>query len=153
MVLAIFIHQFEPFYDWRKTKMYYLTGIHIPHVEENLDSPWLNATRFILVSDTVERTLKCPLTMIPTFYDMKLSDHLRLGNSIGWQLHDRSSSRSAYALTWSRAPIAYSAGIQSVISPALKSIFNALVEECFIKADSSAFSALGLPRDGALVAR
>ena len=93
--------------------------------------------------DTVERTLKCPLTMIPTVYGVKLSDHLRLGISVGCQLHDRNSSRSAFALTWTKAPVAYSPEIQLEPSPALKSVFTALGEACFILSDSSAFSAPG----------
>jgi len=93
--------------------------------------------------DTVEHCLKCPLTMIPTVYGVKLLDHLRLGISVGYKLHDRNSSRSAFALTWTKAPIAYSTEIQLELSPALKSVFTALVEECFIQADSSLFSAPG----------
>ena len=95
------------------------------------------------IADTVERALQCPLTMIPTVYGVKLSNHLRLGISVGCQLHDRSSSRSAFALTWSKAPIAYSAEIQLELSPALKSVFTTLVETCFLKADSSNYSPPG----------
>ena len=95
------------------------------------------------LADTVEFTLKCPLTMIPTVYGVKLLDHLRLGISVGYKLHDRNSSRSACALTWTKAPIAYSADIRLELSPALKSVFTTLVEECFINADLSLFSAPG----------
>ena len=56
--------------------------------------------KILSLADTVEFTLKCPLTMIPTVYGVKLADHLRLGISVGYTLHDRSSSRSAFALTW-----------------------------------------------------
>ena len=99
--------------------------------------------KILSIADTVEFTLKCPLTMIPTVYGVKLLDHLRLGISVGYKLHDRNSSRSAFALTWTKAPIAYSTEIQLELSPALKSVFTALVEECFIQADSSLFSAPG----------
>ena len=99
--------------------------------------------KILSLPDTVEWTLKCPLTMIPTVYGVKLSDHLRLGTSVGYTLHDRNSSRSANALTWTKAPVAFSPEIQLEPSPTLKSVFTALVEECFLEADSSAFSAPG----------
>jgi hypothetical protein len=50
--------------------------------------------------ETLEAELLCSTTMIPAIYDVRLLDHVYLGNSVCHQLHDRYIAPVCYTLKW-----------------------------------------------------
>ena len=83
------------------------------------------------VINVIESKLFCPLTMIPTVYGLRLLDHIRLGSSVCYQLHDRFIAVVPYALKWIKAPVALSTNVRLDVSPALMKIVFDLMETCF----------------------
>ena len=77
------------------------------------------------IAEYVELVLGCPLSMIPTVYGLKLTNHLRLGSPVCVSQHDLTSTNPV-TLKWLRAPVAYSSNIPLSVSPALKETFNQL---------------------------
>ena len=77
--------------------------------------------------------LCCPLSMIPTIYSLRLSDHLHLGSTVCIHQHDDVSNCNAITLKWHRIPVPYSTNVRLEVSPALKKVIGRLVETCFIQ--------------------
>lgn len=108
---------------------------------------WLNGGMTRL-ADYVDNELCCPLSLVPTFYGMRLSDHLQLGSRVCLKLHDFMIVK-ATTLKWFRAPVAYSCNVPLDASDAFKSVVKRLVETCFLKSHTwicSPRSGLGVDR-------
>ena len=93
--------------------------------------------------NAVESKLFCPLTMISTVYGLRLLDHIRLGSSVCYQLHDRFITVVPYTLKWIKAPVAFSANVRLDVSPALVKIVSDLMETCFNNGSVSCYSLEG----------
>ena len=90
---------------------------------------WLKVKKPRL-TDYVDWELCCPLSMIPTFYGMRLMDHLHLGSPVCLLQHDFISNCNPITLKWRRTPVNYSLNIRLEVSPALKTVIGRLVESC-----------------------
>ena len=109
-----------------------LTDVH-PHLAKS------EVEKMTLIK-SIEETLCCPLTMIPTVYGVKLLDPVILGTSVCLQLHDFFCSRTSQTIKWNKSPVSYSVNIQLEVTPAMRKIFDSLVHLCFIEAGEPLYS-------------
>ena len=93
------------------------------------------------VLEYVENSLCCPLSMIPTLYGLRLTNHLHLGNRIPVNVFR--NAPNPVTLTWKKAP-AYSANIGLTVSPALQRALAKLQKLCFKPVDENSTLASGL---------
>ena len=77
----------------------------------------------------IETVLSCPLSMVPTLYGLKLSNHLKLGSPVCINLHD-TITKYFLTLKWQKAP-GYSSNIKIDISPPLKKAIGLLATSRF----------------------
>ena len=103
---------------------------------------WLNKGKTRL-ADYVDNELCCPLSLVPTFYGMRLSDHLSLGSPVCLKQHDYITIK-ATTLKWFRTPVTYSSNVRLEASDQFKSVVKRLVEVCFTNAHTWICS----PQDG-----
>ena len=81
------------------------------------------------VSEFVEISLGCPLSLVPTLYGVRLVNHHRLGSPDCLKLHDFLFTKPV-TLQGLRAP-AYSDNVVMGISPSFKMALERLAELCF----------------------
>ena len=98
-----------------------LTNFNLPYVERR----WkFSALEYI------ETCLCCPLSLIPTLYGVKLTNHLLLGSPYPIQLHDKIEKNELITLKWQQSP-GYSKNISLVISPILETAIKRLAAARF----------------------
>ena len=90
---------------------------------------WFHSTSSS-VTDYVEMSLGCPLSLIPTLYGLRLANHLQLGSPVCVAMHDTSSTNSV-TLKWLQTA-EYSSNIILDISSDLQDAITRLAELCFI---------------------
>ena len=82
------------------------------------------------IAEFIELSLCCPLSMIPTIYGVKLTNHVQLGSPVCIKLHD-SISVNSVTLKWIKSP-AYSSNVYLDMSPTLMQAFALFSEACFV---------------------
>jgi hypothetical protein len=76
--------------------------------------PYQGAVDIETIAEYLKISLRCPLSMIPTLYGLRLTNHVNLGSPFCVQLHDFHST-SRITLKWVRAP-AYSNNVKLEVS-------------------------------------
>ena len=89
------------------------------------------------VLEYVETSLSCPLSMIPTLYGLRLSNHLRLGNAV--PINVFRNSTNPVTLVWRKVP-SYSANFGLNVSPAIQRALINLQKLCFLVNDEDSYS-------------
>ena len=79
----------------------------------------------------VEKGLGCPVSLIPTLYGMRLTNHLQFGSAVCVSLHDTAST-NAVTLKWLNDS-GYSSNVKLDISPDLQAAVARLAELCFVE--------------------
>ena len=107
-----------------------LTSINLPNLN-------LSKRSSCSPVEYIETVLSCPLSMVPTLYGLKLSNHLKLGSPDCIKLHD-TITKYFLTLKWLKAP-GYSNNIKLDISPPLKKSISLLAASRFEWASSHPF--------------
>ena len=76
------------------------------------------------VAEYLQKSLQCPISMIPTVYDAILKNHSQLGRPISAKVNEF-ASKDNINLTWTKAP-PFSNNVKLALSPALKSVVDQL---------------------------
>ena len=96
--------------------------------------PYQGAVDIKTIVEYLKISLRCPLSMVPTLYNLWLTNHVNLGSPFCVQLHDFHST-SRITLKWVRAP-AYSKNVKLEVSPTILKAVQELSRCCFfIRAD------------------
>ena len=78
------------------------------------------------IEEYVEKSLCSPLSLIPTYYGLRLLDHVELGASVLVHLH---LSQHMFNLCWKKTPLYRNAALTPC--PALHTFINELARICF----------------------
>ena len=110
-------------------------------VQDNTDvmiltetTAWANhnvLNEYSTVADYVQLVLGCPLSMIPTLYGLRLTNHLLLSSHKRVKWHDNKST-SPVTLKWLKTT-GFSDNVKLDISSTLNKAVNRLAEMCFIQ--------------------
>ena len=92
--------------------------------------PYLQAALKLSVIEFIEASLCCPLSLIPTLYGMKLTNHLQLGSPFPVKLHEDVEKNIFITLKWQQSP-GFSANIPLEISPVLETAIKRLAASRF----------------------
>ena len=82
------------------------------------------------IADYVETYLCCSLSMIPTLYGVRLTNHFELGNPSPFQFHEYITKNEFTVLKWQLSPC-YSRNIPLEISPVLATAIDKLATSRF----------------------
>jgi hypothetical protein len=82
------------------------------------------------IADYVETSLCCSLSMIPTLYGVRLTNHFELGNPTPFQFHEFIVMNECTVLRWQLSPC-YSRNIPLAISPVLATAIDKLAASRF----------------------
>ena len=83
------------------------------------------------VAEYIEASLRCPLTLIPTIYGLRLMDHILLGSSV--PVTFSKSFAAPTCLKWQRSPSIYSDNVNLEISPPLPNCLTDICNMCFFE--------------------
>ena len=83
----------------------------------------------------IECTLRCPLSMVPTLYGMRLTNHLQLGAPSPVKLHEDIAKDQFVKLKWQNVPD-FTGNFKLDLSPVLRSAIDKLAASRFLFGDS-----------------
>ena len=84
----------------------------------------------------IESVLCCPLSLIPTLYGLRLTNHPQLGSQSPLKLHDEMKKNYFRVLKWQLSPC-YSQNIPLEISPILENAISKLASSSWLLMDLS----------------
>ena len=90
------------------------------------------------VTNYVETSLCCSLSLIPTMYGVRLANHLQLASPVCMKMHDYHATNRVM-LKWLRSP-EFSSNVIMELSPCLKTAISRLGELCFSEQPQSVIS-------------
>ena len=82
------------------------------------------------LADYITISLRCPLSLVPTLYGLRLTNHAHLGSPLCVQRHD-SISASRLTLKWLRT-FGYSNNVRVDVSPDMKTAIDRFVDPSFL---------------------
>ena len=88
------------------------------------------------IAEYIEVAMCCPISMIPTLYGVRLTNHVRLGNPV--PIDPMRYASSPTLLVWQKAPV-YSNNIKLTLSSTLRSIITKLKKMCFFIAEEDPY--------------
>lgn len=89
----------------------------------------------------IEDNLCCPLSLIPTVYGVRLANHIKLGSTECYELHDCVSKRVhfTFKLRWLNIP-AYSSNVNLGVTSDLRKCVERFADSCRINGNKTKVS-------------